>query len=155
MKKHALLFLVVLPACPPANSTGEGPEIRLDVVPSNSGRFNQGTLNPELHTDVDTSNYDFTIEVDADFGETVTGTEYTYAPVSDLEGSVTPPGVALTMADFDYDMALDTSRSRTFVSKMMFSIPGTMMGQTVTFTMQATDEEGLHSNTVSFTALLD
>jgi hypothetical protein len=155
MMTRALLLLLVLPACPPANSRSEGPEIRFTVIPSNSSNFNQDTLQPELHTDIDTNNYDFTLEVYASFGETLSGTKYTYAPVGELEGTVTPPGVNLTEADFDYDMTTDVLRSRTFDSKMMFSIPGTMMGQMVTFTMQATDEEGLRSNTVSFSALLD
>lgn len=156
MKRLLVLGLLgTLAACPPVSSTSEGPEIRLRVQPSDSISFTNETLNPDMTRDVDTMNYEFTLEVETSFGETLTGTKYTYAVVNELEGSVTPPGMALTAADFMYDTSFDALRSRTFTSKTMFVIPGTMMGQMVMFEMQAIDDEGLRSNVVSFSALLD
>jgi len=155
MTKRALLFLLVLPACPPANSTSEGPEILFRVSPTMSSNFTNETLQPRMSKDIDTMNYEFTLEVDANFGETLTGTQYTYALVNELEGSMSPPGTALTEADFMVDTTLDSTASPRFLGPTMYTLPGTMMGTMLEFTMQATDEEGLRSNAVSFTALLD
>ncbi len=155
MLTRALLFVLLLPACPPGNSMSEGPDIRVRVIPSVSISFTNETLDPDMSRDTDTMNYEFTISVETSFGETLSGSKYTYAPVNELEGSVTPPGTALTAADFMFDMSGDVLRSRTFESKTTFVIPGTMMGQMVMFEMQAIDDEGLHSNIVSFSALLD
>jgi hypothetical protein len=157
MKALALATLgAALTACLPPKVTAEGPSITFDIDPTAGFQFDQASTNPYMEPDSTTGNYEFTISVEADFGETKTEgskLEYEYSPVNELSGSIMPPGVTLTEADFTFDPE-QFGHSRTFTGKMMYTIPGAMVGGTVTFHMEATDDAGLASNVIDFTAML-
>lgn len=151
--KPSLLLLLVVAACLPTTETAEGPSISVRVL---TEPFTIRDVSPEpfIETNTTSGNYEMTIDVQTTFGETARGTSYSYAPIASLAGSVTPPGLDLTTADFTFDTSTDSIHRRDYTGTTLISIPGTMMGQRVTFTMQATDDNGLTSNRVEFSAEL-
>jgi hypothetical protein len=122
MKK--LLLVLCVPACLPKTINSEGPEIRVTVDQVTGFGFTSDSSTKNL--DVEASgNYDFTLTVEAHAGKTVTvGKEASegsrYADVIELEGSITPPGTALTAADFMIDDTSASTHERDFVGKQMF-----------------------------------
>jgi hypothetical protein len=153
------LLVAALTACLPAKVTSEGPTISLAANPTSGFAIDDNDSMPSLEIETDTGNYDFTLVVNVEFGATVTeGKEaslgYRYSPVNKLSGSLTAPATTLSEADFTADTSSEGTHRRQFTSKQMFSIPGAMAGGTVTFHMEATDDEGLSSNIIDFTAML-
>lgn len=153
------LLVAALTACVPAKVTSEGPTISLTADPPSGFPIDDDDLMPDLEIDADTGNYDFTLIVNVEFGATVTeGKEaslgYRYSPVNKLSGSLSTPETTLTEADFTADTSSEAIHRRSFTSKQMYSIPGAMAGGTVTFHMEAIDDEGLSSNIIDFTATL-
>jgi hypothetical protein len=144
--------LLALAACVPATETTIGPVIRVRVIPSMSVAFTHESRNARMSRDALTNNYDFTLVVDASFGTAELDGELTYTPVSDIAGTITPPGTQLTAESFVYDPASDALHTRTFVG--MLSISGTLIGEVAAFHVRATDELGLASNIVDFGVLL-
>ncbi len=145
--------------CVPAKVTSEGPTISLTADPPSGFPIDENDSMPDLEINSDTGNYDFTLIVNVEFGATVTeGKEaslgYRYSPVNKLSGSLSMPATTLTEADFTADTSSEAIHRRQFTSNTMYSIPGAMAGQTVTFHMEATDDEGLSSNIIDFTATL-
>jgi hypothetical protein len=153
-----LLLLVLCAGCLPKTITSEGPEIRVKVDQVAGFGFTSDSSTKNLDLEA-SGNYDFTLVVEAHSGKTVTvGKEASegsrYADVTELDATITPPGTALTAADFMVDDQFAATHERDFVGTQTFSIPGAMAGQMAMFHVVATDTLGLESNLVDFAAML-
>jgi len=154
-----LLWLLALPACLPKTIDSDGPAASIRVEPTVGGSFTEGSIAPSMDRDTTSGNYDFTIQVDVDFGRTVTvGKEASegsrYAVVNSFSGNVMPGGITFTDADFTVDTSFDDQHRREWMGKQPYTLPGSMMGQTAVFHLEAIDEKGLSSNVIDISAEL-
>jgi hypothetical protein len=160
--KASLVAMLVLSACVPATVESEGPSITVKVVDVDGFTMfaSDSAFTKTIDPDSTTMNYDFKINVDADFGGTKTvGKEASlgtsYAQITTLTGTVTPPGISVALGDFTV-MVSDIlgARQGDYTGTQTISIPASSAGQMVMFHLEAVDSEGLDSNVVDFTAVL-